>query len=66
MDATDLKTIAQAENTIVEQTQKDVVVVPVQRFRVYYAVNKAALSGFQIFYELRPIVQDIWLKKPKG
>jgi peptide/nickel transport system substrate-binding protein len=64
VNTTDQKTITQAENTVVENALKDVPHVWVSRFRTYYAVNKSALKDFKQFYELRPLVEDVWLAKP--
>jgi peptide/nickel transport system substrate-binding protein len=66
LNTTDTKVIKDAENTVIQNVLKDLPVVWVQRFRVYFASSKASLKGFNIFYELRPIVEDVWLAKPTG
>jgi peptide/nickel transport system substrate-binding protein len=63
---TDPKVTLAAHHTVVENVLKDLPIVWIVRANVYYAIEKAAIGGWRMFYELRPIVEDVYLKKPSA
>jgi ABC-type transport system substrate-binding protein len=61
----DIKTKKQLHDTVMQNVLKDVPVVFLKRFQYYYAVDKN-LKGWQMFYDLRPFFEDVWLSKTAG
>jgi peptide/nickel transport system substrate-binding protein len=64
--AVDIKAKQQAHDAIIQQVLKDVPVVWVTRFRTYYAYDKTQVKNFQQFYELRPLLEEVWMTKAKS
>lgn len=63
---TDQKARTQAHETIIQTVLKDVPVIWITRFQSYYTYDKTQLKGWHMFYELRPVIEDVWLAKPKS
>jgi peptide/nickel transport system substrate-binding protein len=58
---TDQKQKLQAQQTVIQNVLKDVPVIWLIRFQTYYAVDKAAVKDFNMFFELRPMIENVWL-----
>lgn len=64
--STDSKTTQQAHETVIENVLKDLPMVWVSRFQTFYGYDKTQLKNWKMFYELRPLFEEMWLAKPKG
>jgi peptide/nickel transport system substrate-binding protein len=60
---TDPKVVQQAHDTVVAQVLKDVPIVWLMRFQTYMAVEKAAVKDWKMIYELRPMIENVYLSK---
>jgi peptide/nickel transport system substrate-binding protein len=63
---TDPKARQQAHDTVIENVLKDVPLVWVARAQTYYVVDKAAVKGWSMYYLLRPLIEDVYMTKPKS
>jgi peptide/nickel transport system substrate-binding protein len=60
---TDQKVKQQAHDTVVENVLKDVPIVWVTRMQTYYAIQKSAVKDWKMFFELRPLIEDVNLSQ---
>jgi peptide/nickel transport system substrate-binding protein len=65
VNTTDLKTKQQALDTIVQNVLKDAPYVWVARFQQYYAIDKTQVKNWNMYFDLRPFLEDVWMTNPK-